>query len=255
MPNILGKNIKGGYIIGGIAGIAGLGYFWYKHKENAAATAATPASNAYGYGNQYGYGGYGYNNPAFNEPYIGGEYGYGGAYGYGIGEGYGVGTPYPPGVPTQLATTNAAWAQAAEQYLSQTGGYDPGTVAAALGIYITGSTLTAAQQAVVEAAIAFEGYPPQPGANGYPPAMHTTTPGGQTPPPANGKVTVPSITGLSIDNAGVTLSSEGLKIRVISPPVRNHQYTYTILTQTPKAGAQANKNSSVNVTAKKGAKV
>jgi hypothetical protein len=259
MPNFMGKNVKGGYIIGGIAGIAGLGYFWYKHKQSAA-TAATPATSAYGYGNQYGYGGYGYNNPAFNEPYIGGEYGYGGAYGYGIGEGYGVGSPYPPNAPTQLATTNAAWAQAAEQYLSQTGGYDAGTVAAALGIYITGSTLSAAQQAVVEAAIAFEGYPPQSGANGYPPAMHTSTStgqggGGGGGGGTNGKVTVPSITGLSIDNAGVTLSSEGLKIRVISPPVRNHQFTYTILTQTPKAGSQANKNSSVNVTAKKGAKV
>jgi PASTA domain len=251
MPEILGKNIKGGYIIGGIVGIGGLAYFWYKHKETAAA-AATPAASASSGVYGYGYGGYGYQNPAFNEPYIGGEYGYGGLYGYGIGAGYGVGAPT---APVQVATTNAAWAQAAENYLTTSGGYDPGTVAAALGIYITGSTLSAAQQAVVEAAIAFEGYPPQAGANGYPPAMHTSQPVGQGGGGTGTTVTVPSITGLSIDNAGVTLSSEGLKIRVISPPVRNHNYTYTILTQIPKAGAQANKNSSVNVTAKKGAKV
>lgn len=261
MPDVhvpgLGNVPRGGLIAGIVIGIGGGLYIYIKHKENASTATATPATgtSAYGYGGNYGYGGYGYNSPAFNEPYISGEYGYGGAYGYGIGEGYGVGSPVPPTVPTQLATTNAAWAQAAENYLTNTGGYDAGTVAAALGIYIAGSTLSTDQQSVVEAAIAFQGYPPNPGPNGYPPAMKTSPSTGQGSSSSSTSIKVPDVIGLSIDNAGVSLSQAGLKILVISPPVRNHNYTYSITTQTPKAGATATKNSSVKVTAKRGAKV
>jgi hypothetical protein len=165
------------------ATVAGLGvgglYLWSKHKANESATAAPTASFGYG----YGYGGYGYSNPAFEAPleYSGGAYGYG-YYGYG-GEfaglgGYGVSVP--PSTAPVVASTNAGWASAAEAYLTGQTGADPATVAAALGKYITGQTLDASQQSIVEQAIAFEGYPPTAGANDYPPNMHSAEQGGQS---------------------------------------------------------------------------
>jgi LysM repeat protein len=122
------------------------------------------------------------------------------AYGYSSGEDYGSGT----GTAMTGVTSNAQWAQAAEQYLTQYADADPTAVSTALGAYVTGSLVTAAQVSIVEQAIAFEGYPPQSGSNGYPPSIETqptstgtttTTPTGPvgpggTPGPA-GKVLPP----------------------------------------------------------------
>lgn len=68
------------------------------------------------------------------------------------------------GVTTTVGTTsgygtNAAWAQAAEAGLSQVG-FDPVATAAALGAYLAGQTLTAAQASIVFAATAEYGAPP-----------------------------------------------------------------------------------------------
>jgi hypothetical protein len=257
MPDVhvpgMGNVPRKGLIAGLIVGVAGIGYFYIKHKENSTSTtASTTAPSTYGYG--YGYGGYGYSNPAFNEPYIGGEYGYGGAYGYGIGEGYGVGSST---APTALATTNAAWAQAAENYLTNSGGYDAGTVAAALGIYITGSTLTAAQQAVVEAAIAFEGYPPDAGANGYPPAMHTSTATGQGGGSGTGTgtgtgtgsgtktITVPNVQGKRAMTAVATIKAAGLRSHLGGPFSKN-ALNY-VASQTPGAGTKVASGTTVDL--------
>lgn len=254
MPDVhvpgIGNVPRGGLIAGVLVGVGGGLYLWYKHKENAATATAAPASgtSAYGYG-AYGYGGYGYSS-AFSEPYIGGEYGYGGAYGYGIGEGYGVGTPYLV-TGTQLATTNQEWAQAAENYLVNTGGYDSGTVAAALGAYISGTTLSAAQQSVVEAAIAFEGYPPQEGANGYPPAMHTSTATGQGSGGGSGSGTtttndtVPAVSGQSANAALAAVRKAGFT--ATTKPFRNPLNTYVATGTSPAAGATAKKGSHVTV--------
>jgi PASTA domain len=258
MPDIhipgIGNVPRGGLIAGMVVGVGGGLYLWYKHKESASTTTApATGTSAYGYGGSaygYGYGGYGYNNPAFNEPYISGEYGYGGAYGYGIGEGYGVGDPTAPTVPTQLATTNAAWAQAAENYLTNEGQYDAATVAAALGIYITGSTLSAAQQSVVEAAIAFEGYPPVPGASGYPPAMHTSAStgqggGGGTGTGSGKTVTVPKVTGGRVSAANVKLTLVGLKSHLSGN--RTAGKAYYVASQTPGAGTKVASGTTVDL--------
>lgn len=70
-------------------------------------------------------------------------------------------------------TSNAQWAQAAETYLQQADpNIDSGTIAAALGAYITGAPVTDAQQSIIEQAIAFEGMPPVGGTGGYPPSIH-----------------------------------------------------------------------------------
>jgi hypothetical protein len=174
-----------GMAVAGV-GVGGL-YLYEKHK--AASNPSSAAVSATG----YGYGGYGYQNPAFSAPleYSGGSYGYG-YYGYG-GEfaglgGYGSSVP-PVSAAASVATTNAGWAGAAETYMTGNTGADPATVAAALGKYITGQTVTSDQQSIIEQAIAFEGYPPTAGAGNYPPNIHTTTSSGQgggTPAPGGG---------------------------------------------------------------------
>lgn len=268
MPDVhvpgIGNVPRGGLIAGVIVGIGGGLYLYIKHKEKASAsTTATSGAYGYGYGSSYGYGGYGYNNPAFNEPYIGGEYGYGGLYGYGIGEGYGVGSPYPPSAPTQVATSNAAWAQAAENYLTTTGGYDPGTVAAALGIYIAGSTLSAAQQSVVEAAIAFEGYPPTAGPDNYPPNMKTSPATGQsgtgtgtTGTGGSGStgtttatVRIPSVSGQSATNALNAVRKAGFSAS--TKPFRNPLNTYVATGTSPSGSAKKGSHVTVNVSIQK----
>lgn len=80
--------------------------------------------------------------------------------------GTGVGSVLPPTV-TQVST-NAAWAQECEALLTQEG-FDPVTVAAALGKYLTGGSLTSAQEGIVQAAIGLEGPPPMPVPPGPPP--------------------------------------------------------------------------------------
>lgn len=252
MPDVhipgVGNVPRGGVIAGGIVAVVVTFYLYEKHK-NSAATASTTstAPGQYGYG--YGYGGYGYSNPAFNEPYVGGEYGYGGLYGYGIGEGYGEGSPTPPIVPI---TTNAAWAQAAENYLTENGGYDAGTVAAALGIYITGSTLSAAQQAIVEAAIAFEGYPPTAGASGYPPALHTSASAGQGGGTGTGSgggtgaktIAVPNVRGQRLLTGVAKIKAVGLKTHNSGFSSKSLNY---IVSQTPGAGTKVASGTTVDL--------
>jgi LysM repeat protein len=80
------------------------------------------------------------------------------------------------GQQTEQFTSNAAWSQAAQEYITNYSGGDAATVSAALGAYITGSYVTPAQQNIIEQAIAFDGAPPQSGANGYPPSINTTPP-------------------------------------------------------------------------------
>jgi hypothetical protein len=107
------------------------------------------------------------------------EYGYGGGYGLGYGGGgFGGGFPWwqqpPPSSTMQTVTTNAQWAQASEAYL-QSLGYNPEKVALALGRYLSGQGLTNDEFNIVEAAIGFEGQPPQ----GAPPPHHIKPVGGQ----------------------------------------------------------------------------
>lgn len=176
---VLGKVNKGTMVAAlAAAGVVG-GYMLYKHnkKKSSTASTATPAANAgtagaYGYG-QYAYG-YGLTYPNAD------AYGYG-AFGYGMYNPYSggyvgaAGTPYPQ---TIAVATNQEWVQEAVNSL-KTQGYDGQAIIGALALYITGQPVSSAQEAFVQAAIAVAGYPPQPGANGYPPAInHQGAPGG-----------------------------------------------------------------------------
>lgn len=150
------KSTRNWILLGGV-GAAGL-IIWYVMRsksaanQQAAATASTDPSIDPSTGLPWaaemggGVGGYGGGTPSL--------YGYydpsTGQYITGTGAG---------GIVTQ-PTTNASWAQQAEQYL-MTLGYDPVHTAAALGKYLTGQPLTPDQMSIVQAALAFFGQPPQ----------------------------------------------------------------------------------------------
>ena len=109
---------------------------------------------------------------------------------------------YGPGGSAQLTppgpgafADNAEWAQYVEAYMTGILGGDPATVAAAIGAYISGAPVTAAQQSLIQEAIAYGGQPPQPGTNGDPPGINlestntgtgTTGPGPGTGPAGPG---------------------------------------------------------------------
>lgn len=163
---------------GGVAaGGAGIAIYLYR-KNKKQQTAAAQAGQQAGYGYGYGYGSqalqyqaYGY---GFGSSGLGAYGGAQGNYGYGY---YGAGSgSVQTQVPTQ-ATTNAQWAEAAMSALTSAG-YDGQTVLAALGVYLTGGTVTAQQLTIIQGAIAAEGYPPVPGPNNYPPQIHTGGTGG-----------------------------------------------------------------------------
>lgn len=191
LPGV-GKMPKGWLYAVAAASVAVVGYAWWQHKKNGTAAAATDTTAAADpsidpttglpYASEYGsgYAATGYTGGSYIDPTTG-------AY---IGGGLGPSTPSAP-------TTNAAWAQQAEAYLAQVG-YNGVTVAAAIGKALTGQHVTADQAAIVQAAIGFEGQPPQ----GMPP-LSVSPPAGQPgPPKALGKPT-----GLKVTKSGQTYIS------------------------------------------------
>jgi hypothetical protein len=90
--------------------------------------------------------------------------------------GYGTGV-----IP--VFTSNASWAQYAEQQLGSDGA---DATAAAIAAYLSGQGLTEAQVTIVEEATAIAGPPPVPGPNGFPPSMNTTTASSTTAPAGAG---------------------------------------------------------------------
>src|ERR1700677_1999519 len=202
VPGIGGVN-KPTLYIAGVAGIGAVLYAYIKHKKADAAAAAAPAAaSAYGYG-AYSYG-YGQELSEQEQALAAeGEYGYG-AYGYGGIGGYGIGTSIPVTSTNTPVATNAEWAQYAQQFLVNQG-YDSMTVGNALGAYITGANV-GANENIVQAAIAFEGYPPIPGTNNEPPNINTGGPNtGQTgTTPATGSKTAGPISNLEPKRASAT---------------------------------------------------
>jgi hypothetical protein len=222
---VIGETNKSTLFIAGLAGLTALGWtLWKDKKTKAAASTANAASAATASQQATAASGYGYGAYAF-QPY---GYGYGpeglGAYGgqgdYGYGY-YGAGEPVNEEVPA-AAATNAQWSEAAMTALTAAG-WTGADVLTALGLYITGSPVSATQQQIIQAAIAAEGYPPAPGASGYPPAINTGPSTGQstTTPAAgnpqnqsgvisgltkNGKATTMNVT---TTNAGITWTGPG----------------------------------------------
>ncbi len=182
-------NVKKTYVyVGGGILVAGLGWYWWHQRSAASAAAAaaastdasTPADNApidtatgYPTGSAQDLAALAQQNAA-----IGASDGTGDTTDTGDGGG-----GYISSEPTTGGfTSNGTWAQAAETYLTETAGADPTTVAAALGKYISGQAMTTDQTTVAQQAIAFEGYPPVSGSDGYPPSIRAT-PVATTPTP------------------------------------------------------------------------
>ena len=161
------KSTKNWMIIGAV-GAAGI-VIWYVMRARSQANTSQTTADQSGI------------DPNTGIPYAE-EY----SQGYGV-SGYGGGVPsyygyYDPTTGTYVGgtgsvvtqpSTNASWAQQVEAYLGQIG-YDPTTVAAALGKYLTGQALSNDQQGIVAAALGFYGNPPQ----GAPPIVPTGTGGG-----------------------------------------------------------------------------
>lgn len=237
----LGKTNKVTVYVAVAAGVFALGYAWYKHNKSSSSVAANPATgtaaassaNSYGYG-AYGYGGYTYSPNSYGYGYaalenaLTGEEAY--AYGYSAATGAGEsGTGAP--------TTNAQWSQNAVTQLTAQG-TNGATVQAALGVYLTGGQLTAAQQTVVQEAIAVEGYPPTAGAGGYPPAMNTASSTGQTGTTSATNVTIANVVGMDAAQAQQVLISQGLKPEITFTAAANKPGIYHIITKTsPAVGA------------------
>lgn len=161
----------------GILFIVVIGVVYYRyHKANTTATttATTTAANTAGIDTATGYPTGSPQDVAALAAQQNSAYGYGGGV---YDTGYGTGGPSTPGTGD---TTNAQWAQQAENYLANTIGADTTTVAAALGRYLTGQPLAPSEITIVEQAIAFNGYPPQSGSGGFPPSFNAAP----TPPPA-----------------------------------------------------------------------
>jgi hypothetical protein len=252
---LLGPTNKGtvvGITIGGFA-IAGFMIYRYekKAKAAAAATTAAQAASAYGYGSAayaYGYGAgatgyYGYGEPQ-------NDYGYGASGGFYPQGYYGYGTPEPTGTPTGNvpATTNAQWAQAAINQLTSEG-YDAQTVSAALGAYELGQPVTASQVSIIQAAIGIEGYPPDSGSDGYPPAIKSqgTTGGGTGGGQGGGgtTVTVPKVTGMHSAPALKALTKAGLTGHLSQQTPKGS--VGHVVSQTPAAGKKVASGSTVDL--------
>lgn len=166
--------VKREYVIVTVAGLALVGGYSYYKRRKAASSTTAPAMSAI--------------DPATGQPY-------GSAAdaaqlnaqsGYLQPTGSGLGGSSPTPQPTQSGfVSNDQWSQAVEQYMTSSTGADPAVVGAALGKYIGGQVVNANEKALVLQAVAFEGHPPVPGANGFPPAIRDApaipTP---APPPA-----------------------------------------------------------------------
>ena len=177
----IGKVPKKGAVIVGVGGAAVLGIVWYRSKQQAASsTSSTDTSQS---GEIDPATGYPYGSPedqAALSQIQASSGGYGPLYNYGIGGGGGY-NPNPQGPGSY--TSNAQWAQAAEDYLVNTVGESASDVGNALGKYITGQAVTTDQKAFIDQAIAFAGNVPVPGPDGFPPSIRDVP---QPPPPHPG---------------------------------------------------------------------
>jgi hypothetical protein len=136
-------------------------------------------------------------------------------------------------------------------------GYDAQTVSAALGAYEEGQQVTSAQQSIIQAAIGVEGYPPVPGANGYPPSiMVQGTGGGGTGGGQGGgtgtTVKVPNVEGKRVSAANTALKAAGLTGHLSG--ARKPGTAYYVNSQTPAAGTSVAAGSTVDlgISTKKG---
>lgn len=239
--------VKKPIAIGAVVGLGGLVVIYYYRKNQAnqqAASAAQQTANDTASAADTGTTidpetGYPYGSPEDQAALASLSYGLlptqsgygGGGYPYDNGQ-----QPPPSGGGF---TSNAQWAQAAEQYMGSSGA---DAIAAALGKYITGQPVTSDQQTIIQEAIAAEGFPPVPGPGGFPPSIDLQSGG------TGGTVTVPNIVGSDLQTADQTLSAAGLTYRTNNKNPEKNGYERLVTAQTPKAAATVNKGTYVDIT-------
>jgi len=216
----LGPVPKKWFIIVGGGTVVVIGYVLYKKKSGASSAAATPAAADTGTSALSG-------QPCVDENGNPGVYDDTGTCqvdtsalgGYYSGDGAaGVSGTTEPVAGTGGFVTNGQWTQQVETDVQSLGtGIDPGTLSTALGAYIAGQPVTAAQQSLIDQAISIDGYPPVAGANGYPPAIMVqpvttttgTTTGTGTTTTTTASTTLPAPGGLrasAISDSGYSLN-------------------------------------------------
>jgi hypothetical protein len=178
LPNlpVVGNVPKGWVWAVGLGSVAVGGYVYLRRRNAAAATAGPGTTDTSG---DTADAGAGYPDPNAIDPATGMTYAEeqalsgGGYYGTGGAGGVTDGSGLPgPGA----FSTNAEWAQYAEQQLSGT--VAATSLSAALGKYLTGGAVTGDQASLIDQAIAVAGYPPVGGPGGYPPAIKDQPDGG-----------------------------------------------------------------------------
>lgn len=208
------------------------------------ATGQTYGDEAAGTGTLGAYGGLGAdlyppdgttgnpNDPYSIDPATGVTYGNEGG---GGGGGTGTGTGGPP------FTSNSAWSNwVVQQDQTLNPDVNVGDLINALGLYLEGSPVTAAQKTLIFDAIAIGGDPPISGANGYPPKVRTQGNGGGT------TETVPGVVGKDADSALAALKTAHLVGKLSE--TRKAGHTYTVHAQSPAAGKRVAENSTVKLT-------
>jgi hypothetical protein len=139
-------------------------------------------------------------------------------------------------------TDNGAWGQYVEQMLGSDG---TDATAAAIAKYLSGQSVTEAQQTTIEQAIAIANYPPVAGSGGFPPSVNLSA-SSPAPAPAATQVTVPNVVGMrAAAQALPALTAAGFKYH--TSPVINPAHEYTVSSQTPGAGKKAAAGSTVDL--------
>jgi hypothetical protein len=238
---IIGDVPKGWVWAVGIGSVGVVGYVYLRRRQMGGAAAA--AGTAAGAGTAADAGTI---DPSTGQPYGSAadlsalDGGFGGGFGGGfIGGGTGGqissgGTLPGPGA----FTSNAEWAQYAEEQLSGT--VSGPSLSAALGKYLTGGAVTANQHSLIDQAIAIAGYPPVAGPGNHPPAIRNQ-PSGHSHGKPSTHVKVPSVLGESYSHAQETLGHVGLKARKGNPQVP------IVARQIPEAGHEVKRGSTVSL--------
>jgi PASTA domain len=261
----VGKPLPKWAVFGGL-GVAGLLIFqYYKNRKSQSATAAAAAAATST--SQYPPDGTVGNpqdlystDPATGQTYGDEAAGSGGTFGAFSGggsssgiigydtngnpiyaPGYGPGNTSGSGVPGPPFSNNAAWANYA---ISQLGTANPnldvGALTDALGLYLAGQPVAAAQKTLIFDAIAVAGDPPVAGPNGYPPKVQTNGGTGGGAP----TVVVPNVLHLTRLDAGKKIKAAGLKDDATGA---KHGH---VVSQSPAGGSKVAPGSAVHITIK-----
>ena len=143
---------------------------------------------------------------------------------------------------TQTPTTNAAWSQYVQQQLG-TIGYDPETVAGAIGAYLSQIPLTATQAGIVQVALAECGPPPQGEYSIIPQGTTSTT-------TTTATVVVPNCAGMSAGSAHNAIVAAGLVPTDTEGNVSG-EASWTVASTTPAGGSTVATGSTVAINATK----